>query len=67
VSTDPDARLAHIQAHNRSWAVIRIGHGSYQARQGWWGNQQIVRVPNLNQMRTRLQPLSSCTGSPWPK
>jgi hypothetical protein len=49
-----------------SWAIVRMGDGSYRAMRDWWGNQQIIRAPDPGEMEARLQALPPCTGRPRP-
>jgi hypothetical protein len=66
VSTDQDAQLARIRALHSSWALIRLADGSYRAMRDWWGNQQIIRVTDPDEMETRPQALPPPTEKPQP-
>ena len=54
VTTDPVAELQALRDRHRSWAIVRMDDGSYRAMRDWWGNQQIIRVPTLEELDERL-------------
>jgi len=35
-------------------AIVRMDDGSYRAMRDWWGDQQIIRVPTLEELDERL-------------
>ncbi len=66
VITDSAAELQNVQARHRSWAITRPDDHSYLALRDWYGNQQIIRVPTLEELDERLQALPPGAAIPPP-
>jgi hypothetical protein len=54
---DPAQDLALIRRRNPTWVIVDNENGTYTARRDWWGSQQILTVPALAELDTRLQAL----------
>ncbi len=66
VTTDPVAELQAVRDRHRSWAIVRMDDGSYRAMREWWGDQQIIRVPTLEELDERLLALPPGAAIPPP-
>lgn len=47
--------LARARCQNPAWVIVRNEDGTYTARRAFWGNQQLITVPTLCELETRLQ------------
>lgn len=66
MTTDPVAELQAVRERHRSWAIVRMDDGSYRAMREWWGDQQIIRVPTLEELDERLLALPPGAAIPPP-
>lgn len=66
VTTDPVAELQAVRDRHRSWTIVRMDDGSYRAMREWWGDQQIIRVPTLEELDERLLALPPGAAIPRP-
>lgn len=66
VTTDPVAELQAVRDRHRSWTIVRMDDGSYRAMREWWGDQQIIRVPTLEELDERLLALPPAAAIPRP-
>lgn len=48
--------LARVRRQNPTWVIVANENGTYTARRDFWGNQQLVTVPTLEELEVRLQP-----------
>jgi hypothetical protein len=65
---DPAEDLALVRKRNPTWVIVANQNGTYTARRDWWGNQQILTVPTLAELDSRLQALDPgpADGQPCP-
>lgn len=47
----PADGLAQVRCRNPAWVIVCNSDGTYTARRDFWGSQQIITVPTLDELQ----------------